>query len=153
MYGSRRQEAQRLGRILRAKKGQPKPGPEDYNAHFYSLVSKDTAEMYFSTKRQQFLVDQGYAFEVIDKVPGMDKYGILTKAQEKNLLAAVLDAMDNETQEEDLSGFDPDTVGRKAGRRKGNLSGLSGGEGMVYNEYKSKQPKARHALFKHRDKR
>ena len=35
---SRRQEAQRLGRILRAKKGQPKPGPNEYNANFYSLV-------------------------------------------------------------------------------------------------------------------
>ncbi|KAI9144560.1 P-loop containing nucleoside triphosphate hydrolase protein [Paraphysoderma sedebokerense] len=59
-YGSRRQEAQRLGRILRAKRR----NDEGFNAFFYSLVSKDTEEMYYSTKRQQFLVDQGYAFKV-----------------------------------------------------------------------------------------
>lgn len=59
-YGSRRQEAQRLGRILRAKKR----SDDGFNAYFYSLVSKDTEEMYYSTKRQQFLIDQGYAFKV-----------------------------------------------------------------------------------------
>ena len=40
-------------------------GAEDYNAFFYTLVSKDTQEMYYSTKRQQFLIDQGYSFKVI----------------------------------------------------------------------------------------
>ena len=61
-FGSRRQEAQRLGRILR-----PKPGQAfqmGCNAHFYTLVSRDTHEMKFCTKRQQFLVDIGYYFEV-----------------------------------------------------------------------------------------
>jgi DNA excision repair protein ERCC-3 len=54
-FGSRRQEAQRFGRILRAK-----PGADDgqANATFYTLVSKSTQEMYFSPKRQQYLVDQ-----------------------------------------------------------------------------------------------
>uniref|UniRef100_A0A453FBI2 DNA 3'-5' helicase n=2 Tax=Aegilops tauschii subsp. strangulata TaxID=200361 RepID=A0A453FBI2_AEGTS len=64
--GSRRQEAQRLGRILRAKgKHQDRMagGKEEYNAFFYSLVSTDTQEMYYSTKRQQFLIDQGYSFK------------------------------------------------------------------------------------------
>lgn len=36
-----------------------------YNAFFYSLVSKDTKEMYFSMKRQQFLINQGYAFKIV----------------------------------------------------------------------------------------
>ena len=49
-----------IGRILRAKSGVK----GDINAYFYSLVSKDTEEMYFATKRQQFLVDQGYEFKV-----------------------------------------------------------------------------------------
>ena len=53
--GSRRQEAQRLGRILRAKRG---TAVGEYNAFFYTLVSKDTQEMFFSTKRQRFLIDQ-----------------------------------------------------------------------------------------------
>lgn len=54
-FGSRRQEAQRLGRILRAKRR----NDEGFNAFFYSLVSRDTQEVYYSTKRQQFLIDQG----------------------------------------------------------------------------------------------
>lgn len=62
-YGARRQEAQRLGRILRAKKT-PVKMKDDYNAYFYTLISQDTEEMYYSSKRQQFLVDQGYAFKV-----------------------------------------------------------------------------------------
>lgn len=39
---------------------------EEYNAFFYSLVSQDTQEMAYSTKRQRFLVDQGYSFKVIN---------------------------------------------------------------------------------------
>ncbi|KAH9719475.1 General transcription and DNA repair factor IIH helicase subunit XPB1 [Citrus sinensis] len=64
--GSRRQEAQRLGRILRAKgklEDRMAGGKEEYNAFFYSLVSTDTQEMFYSTKRQQFLIDQGYSFK------------------------------------------------------------------------------------------
>ena len=67
--GSRRQEAQRLGRILRAKKGN---ATELYNAYFYTLVSQDTAEMSFSRKRQRFLVEQGYAYKVVTKLTGID---------------------------------------------------------------------------------
>jgi DNA excision repair protein ERCC-3 len=43
-----------LGRILRAKRR----NDEGFNAFFYSLVSKDTQEMYYSSKRQGFLIDQ-----------------------------------------------------------------------------------------------
>ncbi|RMZ83986.1 hypothetical protein DV737_g1260, partial [Chaetothyriales sp. CBS 132003] len=68
-YGSRRQEAQRLGRILRAKRR----NDEGFNAFFYSLVSKDTTEMVYSAKRQAFLVDQGYAFKTITHLAGMEK--------------------------------------------------------------------------------
>lgn len=60
--GSRRQEAQRLGRILRAKRGMD---AEAYNAFFYSLVSQDTMEMQYALKRQRFLVNQGYSYKVI----------------------------------------------------------------------------------------
>lgn len=37
---------------------------EEYNAFFYTLVSQDTTEMYYSNKRQRFLVNQGYSFKV-----------------------------------------------------------------------------------------
>ena len=67
--GSRRQEAQRLGRILRPKKGAI---AEAYNAYFYTLVSQDTAEMSFSRKRQRFLVNQGYAYKVVTKLQDLE---------------------------------------------------------------------------------
>lgn len=61
-YGSRRQEAQRLGRILRPKTYRDSQG---FNAYFYSLVSRDTPEKAYAEKRQTFLVDQGYSFKII----------------------------------------------------------------------------------------
>jgi DNA excision repair protein ERCC-3 len=54
-YGSRQEEAQRLGRILRPKKKR---------SHFYTLVSKTTTEQDFSINRQMFLVEQGYKYEI-----------------------------------------------------------------------------------------
>jgi DNA excision repair protein ERCC-3 len=59
-FSSRRQEAQRLGRILRPKSR----ALGRFNAFFYTLVSRDTKEMLYATKRQRFLVDQGYSFKV-----------------------------------------------------------------------------------------
>jgi DNA excision repair protein ERCC-3 len=57
-FGSRQEEAQRLGRILR---------PKRYGllAHFYTLVSRDTREQEFSAKRQLFLTEQGYRYEIL----------------------------------------------------------------------------------------
>jgi DNA excision repair protein ERCC-3 len=58
-FGSRQEEAQRLGRILR-----PKPG--ENQAHFYTVVSQDTVEQDFALKRQLFLCEQGYQYEIHD---------------------------------------------------------------------------------------
>jgi DNA excision repair protein ERCC-3 len=58
-FGSRQEEAQRLGRILRPKSG-------NNQAHFYSLVSRDTVEQEFALKRQLFLCEQGYSYEIRD---------------------------------------------------------------------------------------
>ncbi|RUL83794.1 DNA repair helicase XPB [Tautonia sociabilis] len=58
-FGSRQEEAQRLGRILRPKGG-------DEPARFYSLVSRDTREMEFAHHRQLFLTEQGYSYEIAD---------------------------------------------------------------------------------------
>lgn len=57
-FGSRQEEAQRLGRILRPKQGEGK-------AYFYSLVSKDTKEQEFAMHRQLFLTEQGYAYKIM----------------------------------------------------------------------------------------
>ena len=56
-FGSRQEEAQRLGRILR-----PKPG--NNLARFYTLVTRDSVEQEFAAKRQLFLAEQGYQYEV-----------------------------------------------------------------------------------------
>jgi DNA excision repair protein ERCC-3 len=57
-FGSRQEEAQRLGRVLRPKSD---GGP----AHFYTLVSADTREQEFSQRRQLFLTEQGYAYDIV----------------------------------------------------------------------------------------
>jgi DNA excision repair protein ERCC-3 len=59
-FGSRQEEAQRLGRILR-----PKSNGEV--AHFYSLVSRDTRELDFAHHRQMFLTEQGYGYLIRDE--------------------------------------------------------------------------------------
>jgi DNA excision repair protein ERCC-3 len=56
-FGSRQEEAQRLGRILRPKE-------LGNQASFYSLVSRDTVEQEFALKRQLFLCEQGYSYEI-----------------------------------------------------------------------------------------
>jgi len=58
-FGSRQEEAQRLGRILR-----PKSGGE--LAHFYTLVTRDTRELDFAHHRQLFLTEQGYSYSILD---------------------------------------------------------------------------------------
>ncbi|GIQ87973.1 helicase Ercc3, partial [Kipferlia bialata] len=61
-FGSRRQETQRLGRILRPKPGMAGMGSEYPHAFFYDLVSTDTVEESFSRNRRAYLVDQGHPF-------------------------------------------------------------------------------------------
>lgn len=59
-FGSRQEEAQRLGRILR-----PKSNGQD--AHFYTLVTRDTRELDFAHHRQLFLTEQGYSYTITDQ--------------------------------------------------------------------------------------
>ena len=85
-YGSRRQEAQRLGRILR-------PKSKSKRAFFYSLVSSGTEEMFYATKRQQFLVSQGYDFKTINKLTGIENISNLvfdSEEEKKSLLIQIL---------------------------------------------------------------
>ena len=60
-YGSRQEEAQRLGRILR-------PKADGRTASFYTLISRDTVDQDFAQNRQRFLAEQGYAYEILDAV-------------------------------------------------------------------------------------
>ena len=155
-YGSRRQEAQRLGRILR-----PKAKAEgEFNAFFYSLVSRDTEEIYYSTKRQQFLIDQGYSFKVVSELPveGEDLM-YTTKKDQLQLLADVL-ALDESAGKEEELPEDYDDLTKdlpSAKRTSGSGRSLAGGQGTVYSESKkqgafSSAPQ-KHSLFKDRNKK
>lgn len=58
-FGSRQEEAQRLGRILR-------PKSDGRTAHFYSVVTRDTLDADFAQHRQRFLAEQGYSYRIVD---------------------------------------------------------------------------------------
>jgi DNA excision repair protein ERCC-3 len=59
-FGSRQEEAQRLGRVLR-------PKGDGGSAHFYTLVTRDTRELDFAHHRQLFLTEQGYSYRIADE--------------------------------------------------------------------------------------
>ena len=180
--GSRRQEAQRLGRILRPKShctissvlmdedGNENAIENDFNAYFYSLVSTDTREMFFSTKREEFLINQGYAFRIITNIlddttvvqsVGAKHNGLhMSKEEQLNLLAKVLEAGVDDNAIEGTSGeetgfdaFIDDLDGNEydignstrpeATRITGNMRALSGASGMAYAEFERQTESSR----------
>ena len=58
-FGSRQEEAQRLGRVLR-------PKSDGGTAHFYTVVARDTLDQEYAAHRQRFLAEQGYAYTIVD---------------------------------------------------------------------------------------
>ncbi|XP_019529174.3 general transcription and DNA repair factor IIH helicase subunit XPB [Aedes albopictus] len=145
--GSRRQEAQRLGRILRAKKGAI---AEEYNAFFYTLVSQDTLEMGYSRKRQRFLVNQGYSYKVITHLAGMDNDPDLfykTRDEQGQLLQQVLSATDMDCEDERIPGEGTGAPRPGGSKRTGGLSSMSGADDAVYMEFRKKKEHL-HPLFK-----
>jgi DNA excision repair protein ERCC-3 len=64
-FGSRQEEAQRLGRILR-------PKADGGRARFYTVVSRDTNDTEFAQRRQRFLAEQGYAYQLVDATALLD---------------------------------------------------------------------------------
>jgi DNA excision repair protein ERCC-3 len=58
-FGSRQEEAQRLGRVLR-------PKADGRAARFYAVVARDTVDADFAAHRQRFLAEQGYAYRIVD---------------------------------------------------------------------------------------
>ena len=113
---------------------------DEHNAFFYSLVSTDTEEMYFSTKRQQFLIQQGYAFKVVTDLIGegdKPQLQFSSRAAQIELLEKVLRLGESEAGEE-LLPEDEDDI-RKRGWRSGGGSaherlhvGVVGRTGRVF---------------------
>ena len=66
-FGSRQEEAQRLGRVLR-------PKPDGTLAHFYSIVTRDTSDQSFAANRQLFLTEQGYSYTIMDATTLLERY-------------------------------------------------------------------------------
>ncbi|CAF3209732.1 unnamed protein product [Rotaria socialis] len=152
--GSRRQEAQRLGRILRAKKGTI---VEEYNAFFYSLVSQDTVEMYYSAKRQSFLINQGYSYKVITRLVNEDENLFFsTRDEQRQLLERVLQATDRGEDKDEESTGQVAVSSTSVDRRVGTMNSLSGADETTYMEIKKKPAghgsarfaKPKHELFR-----
>lgn len=97
-FGSRQEEAQRLGRILRPKK-------DGSIANFYTLVTRDTKDQDFSTNRQLFLTEQGYSYNIVDA------FEVVPSLPEK------LAALEAELEQKKLSG-EWDIEARLESRRK-----------------------------------
>ncbi len=138
--------------------------------------------MYYSTKRQQFLIDQGYAFKVITHLDGMESQDDLvykTRDEQIELLSSVLLANESaadlggdiKASDGDLAGtvtakdFGGPTGGRSgyqaARRTTGSLTALSGGQHMSYMEQNKSANKkisreaandARHKVFAKRSR-
>lgn len=66
-YGSRQEEAQRLGRILRPKKGENK-------AYFYTIITSNSVEEKFAHNRQLFLTEQGYSYSILNEPMFYDRF-------------------------------------------------------------------------------
>ncbi|MBN1355767.1 DEAD/DEAH box helicase [bacterium] len=79
-FGSRQEEAQRLGRILRPKKS---GGP----ARFYTLISKDTNDQEYSLNRQLFLTEQGYRYRILnaDEFLSETRYDVLDESETREV--------------------------------------------------------------------
>lgn len=169
-FGSRRQEAQRLGRILRPKSYTAQDGSNrsSFNAFFYTLVSTDTQEMFYSAKRQQYLIDQGYTFKIVtnlcdraDEEARKHNYMYSTPEDDKLLLTKLKNSEndfekeqkseDNAIRKNNADGADLADAAMKA-KRGVSMSSLSGGTGMRYREV-STGPTRRHPLFRKRQRR
>jgi DNA excision repair protein ERCC-3 len=75
MFGSRQEEAQRLGRVLRPKQN-------GLLAHFYTIVTRDTLDQEFAANRQLFLTEQGYHYDILyeEELPAFTPAVIATNA-------------------------------------------------------------------------
>ncbi|CRG97383.1 DNA repair helicase RAD25, putative [Plasmodium gallinaceum] len=129
-FASRRQEAQRLGRIIRPKnKANEKKNINEPDSFFYSLVSKDTIEMCYSDKRQQFLINQGYAYNVhSDNIVDFNKINLVYKNKkiQDNLLKCILASTDDGNMDEDDDLFEDQNFNKENSKiNKSNINGFS----------------------------
>ncbi len=126
----------------------PKKGANSkFTAYFYSLVSTDTEEMYYATKRQQFLVDQGYEFKIITNIADGESADNFysTLDQQLSLLNTVLlssesDLIEEEPEDAEIVITTSDDYQREelafTRTTSSTLASLSGTDSMAYLEFK-----------------
>jgi len=148
-FGSRRQEAQRLGRILRPTGERSKV--DEFDSYFYSLVSSGTTEERYAAKRRQYLIDQGYSYKVAADVLQTARISseydrIISRETHIELLSKIISQQD---EKEASSSSSEDTKESEAGssseeeliprqiakRRKVNSEVISGAGTLKYEEY------------------
>jgi len=137
---SRRQEAQRLGRILRRKAAGKVSRVMGVDSVFYSLVSRDTREMYFSVKRQRFLVDQGYSYRVLDYEDYFRRHPTYRAKLQQTRMAKPENRQKllEDVLREEIVGDGAKATKQGAGgvrRVVGSLATLTGADDMHYAEY------------------
>ncbi|OAF67280.1 hypothetical protein A3Q56_04964 [Intoshia linei] len=132
--GSRRQEAQRLGRILRAKKNVILEENE-FNAYFYSLVSQDTVEVHHARRRQRFLVNQGYAYKYITRLEGLDADKTLKFGTIKEQLELLKSIINSKEEDDEEATIDTDEFETTTNLKMSTLNGDSN----LYMEFKNKK--------------
>jgi DNA excision repair protein ERCC-3 len=168
-FGARRQEAQRLGRILRPKSFTQQDGSNrsSFNAFFYTLVSSDTKEMFYSAKRQRYLIDQGYTFKIVtnlcekaDKEATKEGYAYSTQEDDRKLLRTILEnetVLETEQNAEDRAIRKSNADGAAladAKRTAGTtMAQLSGGSSLRYRETKMSGKARKHPLFRQHQQR
>ncbi|KAI1731837.1 TFIIH basal transcription factor complex helicase XPB subunit [Ditylenchus destructor] len=107
--------------------------------------------MSYSRKRQRFLVNQGYAYKVVNNMPGIEseQLDLATKDEQLKLLSQVLQSSDADAEEEDTKEeiFDGARES-KITRREGDLASFSGAGAVTYIKKYKKTDDDRHPLFK-----
>jgi DNA excision repair protein ERCC-3 len=108
-------------------------------------------EMYYASKRQRFLINQGYSYKVINRLGNLDGENLFysKKNEQQELLQKVLAANESAAEEEESLNSIKGTGSSQIMKMSGTMSSLSGGDQGLYMEYKKQQKdKNRHPLFK-----
>ncbi|KAJ3018710.1 UNVERIFIED_CONTAM: hypothetical protein HDU68_011019 [Siphonaria sp. JEL0065] len=150
-FGSRRQEAQRMGRILRAKRR----NEEGFRSRFFTLVSQDTDEVAFSDKRKRFLIDQGYMYKVVSNIQELippEEAATLAYHAKKDQVELLRTVLQHQDEEGGFADDDLNSVMHPSGSGEGITRGPGGrfkakGEGGGGGKKEAGGEKKRNPLF------
>jgi DNA excision repair protein ERCC-3 len=117
--------------LLRAKSGN---NLDDYNAYFYSIISSDTREVYFSMKRRRYLIEQGYNYHLLENIPPKDAQNLVYQKPEE-IKQLLLNVLATDETEGDIEKIDDDVHLTQTVRKITSLGNISGSGGDIYFEF------------------